>query len=87
MASLPRSDLILIAADTPSLRTLPISPYPAPAGTRIRAHFVSENRPTERGWRPWIHGTWCKWVRGTVLGYRDHAGREAEVGPMSNGQK
>ncbi|KAF8529482.1 hypothetical protein JB92DRAFT_3106703 [Gautieria morchelliformis] len=80
LASLPRSDLILFAANMPSLHTLPISPYPSPAGTRIRAHFVSETRPAEPGWRPWIHGTWRKWVRGRVLGYRDHAGREARPG-------
>lgn len=85
MASLPCSDLVLLAANIPSLRTLPISPYPAPIGTRIRAHFVAENRPTEVGWRPWIHGTWSKWVHGTVLGYRDYAGREVEVSSISSG--
>jgi hypothetical protein len=64
---------------SPALRSLPISPYPVPAGTHIRAHFVSETRPKEDGWQPWIGGTWSKWVQGTVLGYRDFAGREAMV--------
>jgi hypothetical protein len=81
LSSLHRSDLILLSPspDRPPLRSLPISPYPAPAGTPIRAHFVSENKPEEYGWQPWIGGTWSKWVRGTVLGYRDFSGREATV--------
>lgn len=65
-----------------ALRSLPISPYPVPAGTAIRAHFVSEAKPKEDGWQPWIGGTWSKWVQGTVLGYRDFAGREAIVSPF-----
>ena len=81
LASLPRSDLILLSPSPvqPPFRSLPISPYPAPAGTPIRAHFVSEKEPEEGGWQPWIGGTWSKWVRGTVLGYRDFSGREAMV--------
>jgi hypothetical protein len=63
------------------LRSLPISPYPVPVGTPIRAHFVSETRPEEDGWKPWIGSAWSKWVEGTVLGYRDFSGREAMVGP------
>lgn len=65
----------------PKLRTLPVSPYPAQAGTPIRAHLVSETRPSGcagEGWEPWVGG-WAKWARGRVLGYRDLAGREAEV--------
>ena len=62
-------------------RSLPISPYPAPAGTPIRAHFILEARPKEDGWQPWVGGTWSKWVHGTILGYRDFAGREATVSP------
>jgi hypothetical protein len=64
------------------LLSLPVSPYPVPAGTPIRAHFVSETRPKEDGWKPWIGDTWSKWVQGTVLGYRDFSGREAMVGPL-----
>ncbi|KZV77708.1 hypothetical protein PENSPDRAFT_746823, partial [Peniophora sp. CONT] len=83
-SSLHRSDLILasLPAQTPKLRTLPVSPYPAQAGTPIRAHLVSETRPpgsAGEGWEPWVGG-WAKWVRGRVLGYRDLAGREAEPG-------
>lgn len=81
LSSLHRSDLILLSpfpVRSP-LRSLPISPYPAPAGTPIRAHFVSENKPKEDGWQPWIGGMWSKWVCGTVLGYRDFSGREATV--------
>jgi hypothetical protein len=81
LSSLHRSDLILLSPShvSPALRSLPISPYPVPAGTPIRAHFISETRPKEDGWQPWIGGTWSKWVQGTVLGYRDFAGREAMV--------
>ena len=81
LSSLHRSDLILLSPSPVKspLRSLPISPYPAPTGTPIRAHFVSEKRPEEDGWQPWIGGTWSKWVRGTVLGYRDFSGREATV--------
>jgi hypothetical protein len=81
LSSLHRSDLILLSPSPvrSPLRSLPISPYPAPAGTPIRAHLVSEKSPEEDGWQPWIGGTWSKWVRGTVLGYRDFSGREATV--------
>ena len=33
----------------------------------------------DEGWRPWIGGTWSKWVKGKVMEYRDFAGREAQV--------
>ncbi|KAI0961339.1 hypothetical protein AcV7_000468 [Taiwanofungus camphoratus] len=92
LSALHRSDLILLStrsstrsppsASHPPLRTLPVSPYPAQPGTPIRAHFVSDRPPTAgaEGWRPWVGGTFSKWVRGTVLGYRDLAGREAKPG-------
>ncbi|KAA1468611.1 hypothetical protein DENSPDRAFT_833980 [Dentipellis sp. KUC8613] len=82
LSSLHKSDLLLLSTTTPSpLRTLPVSPYPAQPGTRVRAHFVSHNAPKEMdGWEPWINGTWAKWETGTVLGYRDFAGREAQPG-------
>jgi hypothetical protein len=85
LSSLHRSDLILVSPFPmrSPLRSLPISPYPSPVGTPIRAHFISETRPKEDGWQPWVGGTWSKWVHGTVLGYRDFAGREATVGPPS----
>ncbi|KAJ7462619.1 hypothetical protein B0H11DRAFT_2159926 [Mycena galericulata] len=57
-----------------------ISPYPAHRDTAIRAHFVAHERPQEPGWAPWVGGTWSKWVRGTVLGYRDFSGRETHPG-------
>jgi hypothetical protein len=63
----------------PQIRTLPISPYPARPQTPIRAHFVTDRWPDESGWKPWVGGLWSKWVHGTVLGYRDFAGRETEV--------
>lgn len=62
-----------------SLTSLPISPYPVHPGTAIRAHFVADKEPNEAGWHPWVGGTWSKWVKGTVVGYRDFAGREAKV--------
>ena len=85
-SSLHRSDLILasLPPEAPKVRTLPVSPYPAQAGTPIRAHLVSETRPSGsagEGWEPWVGG-WAKWVRGRVLGYRDLAGREAEAGHL-----
>ncbi|KAF8587343.1 hypothetical protein K439DRAFT_1614449 [Ramaria rubella] len=80
LTSLPRSDLVVFAASLPSLRTLPISLYPAPIGTRVRVHLVSESKPKQSDWRPWIYGTWHKWAHGKVLGYRDFSGREAEPG-------
>lgn len=43
------------------------------------AHAVSHRKPSEPGWTPWVGGSWSKWIRGSVLGYRDFAGREAVV--------
>ncbi|KZT74802.1 hypothetical protein DAEQUDRAFT_719982 [Daedalea quercina L-15889] len=87
LSSLHRSDLLVLSAASstrPPVRTLPVSPYPAHPGTRIRAHFVSNKPPSggpdAEGWRPWVGGTWSKWVRGTIVGYRDLAGREAKPG-------
>ena len=79
-SSLHRSDLLLLTTNSNlSIPHLPVSPYPAQPGAAIRAHFVAYEEPEEEGWTPWIRGTWSKWVRGTVLGYRDFAGREAQV--------
>ncbi|TFK57420.1 hypothetical protein OE88DRAFT_1619167 [Heliocybe sulcata] len=80
LSALHRSDLVLFSKSDSSLKTLPVSPYPAHPNTTIRAHFVVDEEPEESGWVPWIGGTWSKWVRGTVLGYRDFAGREAKPG-------
>ena len=87
-----RGDLLLLStpqqqpppAGGPSsgLRSLPVNPYPVHPGTAIRAHFVTDKPPAgaERdGWTPWVAGTWRKWIKGTVAGYRDYAGREAKV--------
>jgi hypothetical protein len=79
LSSLRRSDLLLLSKTGPPQNALPVSPYPAPQHTRIRAHFVVDRKPDESGWMPWVGGMWCKWVRGSVLGYRDFAGREAQV--------
>ncbi|KAF8921982.1 hypothetical protein CPB85DRAFT_1427331 [Mucidula mucida] len=62
------------------MRPWPVSPYPAQPGTKIKAHFVSYHLPEDEGWTPWIGGTYRKWVSGTVLGYRDFAGRETMPG-------
>ncbi|PFH50737.1 hypothetical protein AMATHDRAFT_144471 [Amanita thiersii Skay4041] len=80
--SIPRSDLILLSCNLPksSSISLPVSPYPAPRQTKIRAHFVVHQKPEEPDWSPWLGGTWSKWVAGEVLGYRDFAGRESEPG-------
>ncbi|TCD67534.1 hypothetical protein EIP91_012288 [Steccherinum ochraceum] len=84
-SALHRSDLLVLSSpstSSPRPRTLPVSPYPAQPGTSIRAHFVVDKKPTEdeEGWKPWIGGTWSKWVKGTVMEYRDFAGREAVPG-------
>ncbi|KIJ45493.1 hypothetical protein M422DRAFT_29632 [Sphaerobolus stellatus SS14] len=81
VSCLPKSDLVLFTANLPlAFRTLPVSPYPVHAGTRIRTHCISEKKPQEDGWKPWVNGTWSKWVHGEVIGYRDFAGRRAEPG-------
>ncbi|KAF8213319.1 hypothetical protein K438DRAFT_1565602 [Mycena galopus ATCC 62051] len=80
VSSIPRSDIILLQGDSPTLPTLPVSPYPAARDTAIRAHFVTHERPKEPGWTPWVGSSWSKWVRGTVLGYRDFSGRETQPG-------
>ncbi|KAJ8508078.1 hypothetical protein ONZ45_g9612 [Pleurotus djamor] len=83
-STLHRSDLLILSTgELPKktqVSTLPLSPYPAHPQTAIRAHFVAHHLPDEPGWTPWIGGTWSKWVRGEVLGYRDFAGREALPG-------
>ncbi|KAK0456290.1 hypothetical protein EV421DRAFT_1751494 [Armillaria borealis] len=81
-SALPRSDLLALTCSKVPVQTLPVSPYPVQPGTSIRAHFVSHSSspPMEPGWVPWVGGTWSKWVRGTVLGYRDFAGRETMPG-------
>ena len=61
-------------------RALPVSPYPVPSETKVKAHFVVHQKPEESGWGPWLGGTWSKWVDGEVVGYRDMAGRETQVG-------
>ena len=83
LSSLPRPDLLVLSAKPgsaqPPMNMLPVSPYPAHPGAAIRAHFVVDTEPGEPGWHPWVGGLWSKWVKGTVLGYRDFAGREAKV--------
>ncbi|KAJ6604409.1 hypothetical protein DFH09DRAFT_1018509 [Mycena vulgaris] len=80
VSAIPRSDILLMRGAPTALPTLPVSPYPVHSGTAIRAHFVAHERPQEAGWTPWMGGTWSKWVQGTVLGYRDFAGRETKPG-------
>ena len=84
LSSLQRADLLLLSVPNNHkskvvIPSLPVSPYPVHPGTAIRAHFVVDKEPDEPGWRPWISGTWSKWVKGTVVGYKDFAGREAKV--------
>ncbi|KIM48445.1 hypothetical protein M413DRAFT_440182, partial [Hebeloma cylindrosporum] len=82
VSALPRSDLILLSCSIPpgALDTLPVSPYPAHEGARIRAHFVRHKKPDDFGWTPWIGDTWGKWHEGKIIGYRDIAGRETQPG-------
>ncbi|OJT12602.1 hypothetical protein TRAPUB_10843 [Trametes pubescens] len=95
LSAMHRGDLLLLSASTDSpsspssaqpsgLRTLPVNPYPVQPGTTVRAHLVADKPPAggrdADGWTPWVGGTWRKWARGTVLGYKDFAGREAKPG-------
>ncbi|KAI0768470.1 hypothetical protein BD413DRAFT_430127, partial [Trametes elegans] len=95
LSAMHRGDLLLLSAPlAPSspddarapraIRSLPVNPYPVQPGTAIRAHFVVDKPPAagrdRDGWTPWVGGTWRKWVKGTVVGYRDFAGREAKPG-------
>lgn len=90
LSAMHRGDLLLLSFPSLSsaglqLRSLPVNPYPVHPGTIIRAHYVAdkppESGPQREGWTPWVGGTWRKWIRGTVVGYRDYAGREAKVRP------
>ncbi|KAI0374358.1 hypothetical protein BV20DRAFT_1011301 [Pilatotrama ljubarskyi] len=92
LSAMHRADLLLLSASlspsssgpTKALRSLPVNPYPVQPGTPVRAHFVVDKPPQtgrdSEGWTPWVGGTWRKWVKGTVVGYRDFAGREAKPG-------
>ncbi|OSD06034.1 hypothetical protein PYCCODRAFT_1431853 [Trametes coccinea BRFM310] len=95
LSAMHRADLLLLSASlaqpasedgapAKALRTLPVNPYPVHPGTPIRAHFVTDKPPAKgkdgEGWTPWVGGTWRKWVKGTVVGYRDFAGKEAKPG-------
>ena len=93
LSAMHRGDLLLLSAlrirsqfatgpaSSSRLRSLPVNPYPVHPGTPIRAHFVADKPPTgtdRKSWTPWVGGTWRKWIKGTVVGYRDYAGREAK---------
>ncbi|KAF7339676.1 hypothetical protein MSAN_02182600 [Mycena sanguinolenta] len=80
VSAVPRSDILILQTESPVYPTLPVSPYPVHRDTAIRAHFVTHQRPEEPGWTPWLGGSWSKWVRGIVLGYRDFTGRETQPG-------
>ncbi|RPD81810.1 hypothetical protein L226DRAFT_541444 [Lentinus tigrinus ALCF2SS1-7] len=86
LSAMHRGDLLLLSSPSLSsgLRSLPVNPYPVHPGTTIRAHYVTdklpETGPQRDGWTPWVGGTWQKWIKGTVVGYRDYAGREAKPG-------
>ncbi|KAF9505636.1 hypothetical protein BS47DRAFT_1306328 [Hydnum rufescens UP504] len=85
LSSLPRSDLVLYSLQTSlgSLATLPVNPYPAPAGTSLRAHLVSLGGAPKpgRSWQTWTAGAiQSHWAAGQVLSYRDRAGRESKPG-------
>lgn len=86
LSAMHRGDILLLSSASSSTVSLPVNPYPVHPGTPIRAHFVADKPPVNgsacdrEGWTPWVGGTWRKWVKGTVVGYRDYAGREAQVG-------
>ena len=91
---MPRSDVLLLEIfrpnaklELPSLRSLPVSPYPVYADTRVRAHFVADSQGPllslgQHSWAPWMGsaGVYRTWAECMVRGYRDFTGREAHVG-------
>ncbi|CAE7076001.1 unnamed protein product [Rhizoctonia solani] len=89
-SSLPRHDILLLSIPhtTPRLRTLPLSPYPAPNNSSLSVRLLSsygQKPPSDSengGWTEWLDGfALRKWVvDGKVLGYRDLAGRESKPG-------
>ncbi|KAF8679547.1 Urb2/Npa2 family [Rhizoctonia solani] len=90
-SSLPRHDILLLSVPhtTPRLRTLPLSPYPAPEGSPLGVRLLSSHGQPElqshggkEVWGEWLDGfALLKWVtEGKVLGYRDLAGRESKPG-------
>ncbi|KAG7099444.1 hypothetical protein E1B28_001295 [Marasmius oreades] len=84
-STLPRSDILLLTCDKLPVRTLPVSPYPAPPQTTIHVHLAVHDLPhgeysQSDEWRPGVGGTWRRWGRGEVKGYRDLAGRETKPG-------
>ncbi|KDN46026.1 hypothetical protein RSAG8_04533, partial [Rhizoctonia solani AG-8 WAC10335] len=97
-SSLPRHDILLLSIPhtNPRLRTLPVSPYPAPNDGSLSVRLLSSHgQPKlpshdETGeWTAWLDGfALQKWVvGGKVLGYRDLAGRESRPGtydPLSH---
>ncbi|KAG2023780.1 hypothetical protein CC2G_001395 [Coprinopsis cinerea AmutBmut pab1-1] len=83
VSALPRSDIVLLSVPLPpgTLKSLPLSPYPAPLNTPILAHFVSPTPVHGAGdWKPWIGDTYGAWKHGRVVGYRDFSGRETQPG-------
>jgi hypothetical protein len=87
VSSLPNSDLMIMSCKKPPVASLPVSPYPAHLETRVLAHLVTHEVPKEPGWTQWIGSSWSKWVRGSISGYRDFAGRAAVPGtydPLSH---
>ncbi|CAE6389572.1 unnamed protein product [Rhizoctonia solani] len=89
-SSLPRHDILLLSVPhtAPRLRTLPLSPYPAPDDSPLSVRLLSSHGQPElrshdgKGeWTEWLDGfALQKWARGKVLGYRDLAGRESKPG-------
>ncbi|KAJ1310853.1 hypothetical protein OPQ81_009371 [Rhizoctonia solani] len=90
-SSLPRHDILLLSIPhtTPRLRSLPLSPYPAPNDSLISVRLLSshgqpelQSRDGKGEWSEWLDGfALRRWVvGGRVLGYRDLAGRESKPG-------
>lgn len=73
VSALPPSPLLLFTVSelspTEPVRTLPVSPYPAPVETRVRYPAWAGQTLDDGGWR---------WVEGVVVGYRDYAGNAAQ---------
>lgn len=67
-AILPTPLILIATSVAASAQTLPVSPYPAPVGTRIRYPVWGANRMLDGDWT---------WVEAIVVGYRDYAGNIA----------
>ncbi|EIW86505.1 hypothetical protein CONPUDRAFT_161241 [Coniophora puteana RWD-64-598 SS2] len=85
-SALHSSDLLILSVPSlPDVHTLPVSPYPAPVGSRVAVHCATHTEPPrwvaeQDGWRWWTGGVWARWAPGEIIGYRNSHGGRSETG-------